>query len=35
MANTFTRKGSIEQYSDELDRIFRHLGGVRPVALIK
>ena len=31
----FHAEGSIEQYSDELDRIFRHLGGVRPVALIK
>ncbi|MCP4591611.1 MAG: VWA domain-containing protein, partial [bacterium] len=31
----FHATGSIQTYSDQLDEIFRHLGGARPVALIE
>ncbi|MCP4591610.1 MAG: VWA domain-containing protein [bacterium] len=31
----FHADGSIEEYSSDLDEIFRHLGGARPVALVE
>jgi hypothetical protein len=31
----FHAEGTIEQYSDQLDAIFRELGGTRPVVLVK